>query len=239
MVRHILIVDDDSEIRKLTSRYLEEQGFRTSVAASCDECERLLLSAKPDLILLDVMLPDRSGLTLCQSLRERGNQIPIILLTALKEDVDRIIGLEIGADDYMVKPFVPRELIARINAVLRRYLRATVEDRPVSRYRFDVFTLEPTVRRLSTAYGSPVELTGAEFDLLKIFLDRPGILLTREKILDLTAGRKCDPFNRSIDVLLSRLRRKLSEFSGAVLFRTIRNGGYQFTARVSAERDEQ
>jgi two-component system OmpR family response regulator len=237
MNKHILIVDDDGEIRTLTSRYLAQQGFRTSIAANCAQCERLLVDMKPDLVVLDVMLPDGSGLNLCRSLRDRGDQVPIILLTALKEDVDRIIGLEIGADDYMVKPFVPRELIARINAVLRRTRQQESEPDVVGAYRFDIYVAEPARRRLTTADGDIVELTGAEFDLLQVFLDRPGRLLSRDQLSELTQGRQADPFNRSIDVLISRLRKKLAANTAETLFRTVRNGGYQLAVPVEIDRD--
>lgn len=239
MNKHILIVDDDGEIRTLTSRYLEQQGLRTSVAANCAQCERMLADLKPDLLVLDVMLPDGSGLNLCRSLRDRGDQVPIILLTALKEDVDRIIGLEIGADDYMVKPFVPRELIARINAVLRRTRPQEAENEAVGSYRFDLYIAEPKRRRLTTREGSVVELTGAEFDLLQVFLDRPGRLLSRDQLSELTQGRQTDPLNRSIDVLISRLRKKLAANSTETLFRTVRNGGYQLAVPVEIEKDRE
>jgi two-component system OmpR family response regulator len=236
MNRHILIVDDDAEIRTLTSRYLTQQGFRTSVAANCAQCERSLADLKPDLLVLDVMLPDGSGLNLCRSLRDRGDQVPVILLTALKEDVDRIIGLEIGADDYMVKPFVPRELIARINAVLRRAKYTEADSDTVEYYRFDIYIVEPKRRRLTTRDGDVVDLTGAEFDLLQVFLDRPGRLLSRDQLSEFTQGRQCDPFNRSIDVLISRLRKKLSANTTETLFRTVRNGGYQLAVSVEIDR---
>ncbi|TPN40236.1 response regulator [Mesorhizobium sp. B2-3-3] len=231
---HILVVDDDREIRTLLGRYLDGQGFRVSVAADRRECEQKLASGQFDLVVLDVMLPDGSGLDICRALHDRKPQIPVILLTALKEDVDRIIGLELGADDYLGKPFNPRELTARIRAVLRR---AVPEEAPAPRpriYRFASYRLEPDTRKVTDAQGMSINLTGAEFDLLQVFLDRPGRLLSRDQLLDLTQGRERDPLERSVDVLMSRLRRKFADIGDGPLFKTVRNGGYQLTARVEA-----
>jgi len=232
---HILIVDDDPEIRSLLARYLGSQGFRVSAASSRAECEARLSAGEPDLVVLDVMLPDGSGLDICRGLQERGRRTPVILLTALKEDVDRIIGLEIGADDYLGKPFNPRELVARIKAVLRR---AGQEEKAVleaQTYSFAGFEVDPQLRRVARQNGTSVDLTGAEFDLLNAFLERPGRLLSRDQLLDATQGRSRDPLDRSIDVLMSRLRRKLGENDAAPIFKTVRNGGYQFTAQVKTQ----
>jgi two-component system OmpR family response regulator len=232
----ILVVDDDPEIRKLLARYIESQGFRVLLAASRHDLEDRLASHTVDLIVLDVMLPDGSGLDICRDLRARRSTVPIILLTALKEDVDRIIGLEIGADDYLGKPFNPRELIARIRAVLRRR-NDVPPPQSAAVYRFDGFTARPATRKVTGPDGEEIELTGAEYDLLQVFLDRPGRVLSREQLLDLTRGREGDVLDRSIDVLISRLRRKLGENSGAALFKTVRNGGYQLATLVE-NRDE-
>jgi two-component system OmpR family response regulator len=230
----ILIVDDDYEIRTLLSRYLEEQGFRTSTASSLRACKDLLGRRTPDLLVLDVMLPDGSGLDLCRDLRNGRPRIPVILLTALKEDIDRILGLEIGADDYLGKPFNPRELAARIRAVLRRVNDdADIEPEPRN-FHFADMTLDPQLRRLSRDNGEVISLTGAEFDLLKTFLERSGRLLSRDQLLDVTQGRGRDPADRSIDVLMSRLRRKLGETPEFPIFRTIRNGGYQLVLPVQS-----
>jgi two-component system OmpR family response regulator len=229
---HILVVDDDREIRTLLGRYLDGQGFRVTTAADRRECEQKLGSGQFDLIVLDVMLPDGSGLDICRGLRDRKPHIPIILLTALKEDVDRIIGLELGADDYLGKPFNPRELTARIRAVLRRSGPEEAVAPRARIYRFANHTLEPDTRKVIDEQGATVDLTGAEFDLLQVFLERPGRLLSRDQLLDLTQGRERDPLDRSVDVLMSRLRRKLGETPDAPLFKTVRNGGYQLTARV-------
>ncbi|QFY63839.1 response regulator (plasmid) [Rhizobium grahamii] len=229
---HILIVDDDREIRTLLSRYLEGQGLRVSVAADRRECEAVLASTQPDLIVLDVMLPDGSGLDICRDLRDRRPPVAVILLTALKEDVDRIIGLELGADDYLSKPFNPRELLARIKAVLRR-MGSTEPLSPQAKiYNFAEFEVDPDLRRVLRDDGQEVELTGAEFDLLKVFLERPGRLLSRDQLLDVTQGRSRDPLDRSIDVLVSRLRRKLGDSMSGPLFKTVRNGGYQLSVPV-------
>ncbi|HEX4766901.1 MAG TPA: response regulator transcription factor [Lichenihabitans sp.] len=228
---HILVVDDDEEIRTLLGRYLAAQGFRVSLAADRRELLQKLDTSNFQLIVLDVLLPDGSGLDICRDLRVRSS-IPIILLTALKEDVDRIIGLEIGADDYLGKPFNPRELVARIRAILRR-----APAQPVTgagrNYRFEGFTLEPALRRVSNPEGGEVALTGAEFDLLQTLLERPGRVLSREQLIDLTKGREGDQFDRSIDVLMSRVRRKLGDDKALRLIKTVRNGGYQFVAPVT------
>lgn len=231
----ILVVDDDPEIRKLLARYVESQGFRVLLAATCQELRDQLATHHVDLIVLDVMLPDGSGLDMCRDLRAQRSNVPIILLTALKEDVDRIIGLEIGADDYLGKPFNPRELIARVRAVLRRRSDVMPETSEAKVYHFEGFTADPQMRTVAAPDGNDIELTGAEFDLLKTFLDRPGRVLSRDQLLDLTRGRDGDAFDRSIDVLVSRLRRKLGEGASAQLLKTVRNGGYQLVVKVDIE----
>lgn len=231
----ILVVDDDPEIRKLLARYVEGQGFRVLLAATCGELRERLATHKIDLIVLDVMLPDGSGLEMCRSLRGERSIVPIILLTALKEEVDRIIGLEIGADDYLGKPFNPRELVARIRAVLRRQGEPQPQSTASKLYRFENFAVDPALRQVVNPHGSEVDLTGAEFDLLQVFLDRPGRVLSRDQLLDLTRGRDGDVFDRSIDVLMSRLRRKLSDAGAGQVFKTVRNGGYQLAAKVEVE----
>jgi two-component system phosphate regulon response regulator OmpR len=230
----ILVVDDDPEIRQLLARYVESQGFRVVLASNCRELRERMATHQVDLIVLDVMLPDGSGLDLCRDLRAERSRVPVILLTALKEDVDRIIGLEIGADDYLGKPFNPRELIARVKAVLRRRAEAPAPSE-AKIYCFEGFTADPQSRRVTDPNGGPVELTGAEFDLLKTFLERPGRVLSRDQLLDLTRGRDGDVLDRSIDVLVSRLRRKLAEGGASRLFKTVRNGGYQFAVKVDIQ----
>ena len=231
---HILVVDDDKEIRTLLERYLLAQGFRVSTASDGRTMQERLATASIDLIVLDVMLPDASGLDLCRSLHEQRRS-PVILLTALKEDADRIVGLELGADDYLGKPFNPRELVARIRAVLRRADRAVPGTPPTRLLRFGEFLADPASRRVVGPDGQDVPLTAAEFELLLAFLERPGRMLSRNQLLDITQGRLAAPFDRSIDVLISRLRRKLGETSEMPLLRTQRNGGYQFVVRVEIE----
>jgi DNA-binding response OmpR family regulator len=231
----ILIVDDDPEIRKLLARYVHEQGFRVQLASNCQEVHERLVTNQIDLIVLDVMLPDGSGLDLCRDLRAMRSNVAIILLTALREDVDRIIGLEIGADDYLGKPFNPRELVARIRAVLRRRPDGSPAPTGAGRYHFEGFIADPLTRTVTDPNGGDVQLTGAEFDLLITFLDRPGRVLTRDQLLDLTRGRDGNVLDRSIDVLVSRLRRKLLDGGAAHAFKTVRNGGYQFAAKVTIQ----
>ncbi|MCS4088848.1 response regulator transcription factor [Rhizobium sp. BK176] len=242
---HILIVDDDSEILELLSKYLRSQGFEITEASSIGDFKKKLAEMTPDMVVLDIMLPDGSGLETCRDLRLSGFRTPIILLTAVTEEVDRILGLEFGADDYIGKPFNPRELVARIRAVLRRTGEAPAapqaqdnerekeaDEGKAGVYRFSGFTCDPSVRGVYDHNGKEVELTGAEFDLLHVFLDRPQRLISRENLLELT-GKSLNTFDTTINVLISRIRRKLRE-AGAPdeLFRTVRNGGYQLTARV-------
>lgn len=225
---HILIVDDDLEIRKLLGRYLSEQGFRVTLASDKRTLNAALESNHIKLIVLDVMLPDGSGLDICRDLRAEDSAVPIILLTALKEDADRIIGLEIGADDYLGKPFNPRELAARIRAVLRRHNDAGPSPRE---YRFEGFSLHPGLRRVVDSTGEPLDLTSAEFDLLLALVAKSGRTLTREYLLDATNRGVSDVVDRSVDVLLSRIRRKLGDVEFK-LIKTVRNGGYVFTGEV-------
>jgi two-component system, OmpR family, response regulator len=229
---HILVVDDDQEICSLLEIYLRSQGFQVSVANNGTEMEACLAAADIDIVVLDVMLPEVSGLDLCRSLRNRSS-VPIIFLTALKEDVDRIIGLELGADDYLCKPFNPRELVARVRAILRRVEERDNHDKPPRHVlHFEGFIVDPETRCVVSQDGTEIALTGAEFNLLLAFLERPGKMLSRNQLLDITRGRDAGPFDRSIDVLVSRLRRKLTNTSGRQLLRTHRNGGYQLAARV-------
>lgn len=228
---HILIVDDDLQIRKLLGRYLAEQGFRVTLASDKRTLEAALASNDIQLIVLDVMLPDGSGLEICRDMRSGNSDVPIILLTALKEDFDRIIGLEIGADDYLGKPFNPRELAARIRAVLRRQSEARQIVNSAQEYSFEGFKLQSRLRRVLNSNNEPLDLTSAEFDLLHALVARSGRMLSREYLLDVTNRGDGDAFERSVDVLLSRIRRKLGdqEFK---LIKTVRNGGYVFTAHV-------
>lgn len=231
----ILVVDDDLDIRRMVARYLQEQGYRVLQGSKCADVHERIQTNHIDLIVLDVMLPDGSGLDLCRDLRAARSNIPVILLTALREDVDRIIGLEIGADDYLGKPFNPRELLARVRAVLRRGVGSTAGPGSTGLYYFEGYTASPSTRSVTDINGEDVPLTSAEFDLLVTFLDRPGRVLSRDQLLDLTRGSDGDVLDRSIDVLISRLRRKLSD----QIFKTVRNGGYQFIAKVRIQEDLQ
>ena len=207
---HILIVDDHREIRDLVSRILTREGFRVSTAQDGRTMRKVLADARIDLVLLDIMLPGEDGLTLCRSLRA-ASQIPIIMLTAKGEEVDRIVGLEMGADDYLPKPFGGRELVARIKAVLRRSRIAPEVDTKVKPkvYRFDRWALNSQARELAREDGVTVPLSSAEFELLLALVQRPQRVLSRDQLLDLTRGRVAGPFDRSIDTQVSRLRKKI------------------------------
>ncbi|WP_084410583.1 response regulator transcription factor [Fulvimarina manganoxydans] len=230
----ILVVDDDPEIGRLLGKYLEGQGFRCTLATDRKSCEQKLADGRVDLVVLDVMLPDGSGLDICRDLKDRRPELAIILLTALKEDVDRIVGLELGADDYLGKPFNPRELAARIRAVLRRTGNhdALPAASSGTSYVFDGFIADPDRRQVTRPDGETIALTGAEFDLLLIFLERPGRVLSRDVLMDLLHGRNVEPYDRAIDVTMSRLRRKFSDNGVFKMFKTVRNGGYQFAVPV-------
>ena len=235
---HILVVDDDREIRDLLARFLCRHGFRIEAAADGQEMFAKLGAARFDLIVLDLMLPGEDGLSLCRRVRAESD-LPIIMLTAVGEDTDRIVGLEVGADDYVPKPFNPRELLARIRAVLRR--AREVPERPQedgSRcFEFQGWRLDPVRRTLHAPDGAPVELTSGEFCLLLALVEHPGRVLTRDRILDLTRGREAGPFDRSVDIQVSRLRRKLEEDpKRPMLIKTVRNGGYLFAGAVRENR---
>ena len=234
---HILVVDDHSEIRDLLKRFLEQHGMRVSCARDGKEMKRLLDEREFDLLVLDLMMPGEDGLTLCRELRVKS-RLPIIMLTAMGEETDRIIGLEMGADDYLPKPFNPRELLARIKAVMRR---TQAESLPVPEtltrdLRFDRWLLDVNRRELVDEEGVGMSLSTAEFDLLKVFLERPQRVLSRDQLLDLARGREAVAFDRAIDTLVSRLRRKLErDPKNPELIKTIWGGGYLFAADVTQE----
>lgn len=234
---HILVVDDHSEIRSLLKRFLEQHGLRVSCARDGKEMKQRLDEGNYDLLVLDVMMPGEDGLTLCRQLRATST-LPIIMLTAMAEETDRIIGLEMGADDYLVKPFNPRELLARIKAVMRRSqsMAAVAIEPEREDLRFDRWRLDVHRRELMDAEGVGVSLSTAEFDLLMVFLTRPLRVLSREQLLDLARGRDTIPFDRAIDTLVSRLRRKLErDPKNPELIKTIWGGGYMFAANVTPE----
>ena len=234
---HILVVDDHSEIRDLLKRFLEQHGMRVSCARDGKEMKRLLEEREFDLLVLDLMMPGEDGLTLCRELRVKS-RLPIIMLTAMGEETDRIIGLEMGADDYLAKPFNPRELLARIKAVMRR-TQAEIQPVPEALtrdLRFDRWLLDVNRRELVDEEGVGMSLSTAEFDLLKVFLERPQRVLSRDQLLDLARGREAVAFDRAIDTLVSRLRRKLErDPKNPELIKTIWGGGYLFAADVTQE----
>lgn len=233
---HILVVDDHEDIRTLLSRYLVKNGLRVTPAADAADARRSLAASAVDLVVLDVMMPGEDGLSLCRHLRET-TETPVILLTAMGEETDRIVGLEVGADDYVSKPFNPRELLARIKAVLRRSqsLPPQRESVVADRIRFAGWTFDRERRELVDESGVVISLSSGEFRLLSVFVDRPGVVLTRDQLLDLTRGRDALPFDRSIDNQVSRLRRKLEQdAANPDLIKTVWGEGYSFAAKVEA-----
>jgi two-component system OmpR family response regulator len=229
---HVLVVDDDAEIRKLLGEYLQRNGFRVSLANDGREMRRRLEQARPDIVVLDVMLPGDSGLTLCRDLRA-GSSLPVIMLTARAEEVDRIVGLEMGADDYLAKPFSPRELLARIKTILRRARGLPLARDDTRRVRFAGWTLDAAARQLVAPDGVVVPLSGAEFRLLSVFVDHPNRVLDRNQLMDLTVGRDGTPLDRSIDVQVSRLRVRLRDDAREPrIIKTVRSEGYVLAAAV-------
>jgi two-component system OmpR family response regulator len=234
---HILIVDDDAEIRTLLGRYLEKNGLRTTAVADGRAMWQALDRAAFDLIVLDVMLPGDDGLTLCRTLRTRSD-IPVIMLTARGEETDRIVGLEMGADDYLPKPFSARELLARIKVILRRARSLPPNLRPEEErdIRFGGWTLDTVHRQLVSPEGVVSPIGGAEYRLLRIFLGHPNRVLTRDQLMEMTQGREADALDRSIDVQVSRLRRRLGDGSrDAAMIKTVRGEGYVLSVPVATE----
>ncbi|MDP6786177.1 MAG: response regulator [Rhodospirillales bacterium] len=232
---HILVVDDDREIRELVARFLGKHGLRVSVAADGRAMAGALDDWHIDLVVLDIMMPGEDGLTLCRNLRAANSALPIIMLTAVGEETDRIVGLEMGADDYLTKPFNPRELLARIKAVLRRAGGRSdtgpADDGPV--LGFAGWSLDLEKRELLSPDRVMVPLSGGEFELLVAFATHPGRVLSRDQLLDLARGREAQPFDRSIDVQVSRLRRKIeADPRQPKLIKTVRGGGYLFTPTI-------
>jgi two-component system OmpR family response regulator len=232
---HILVVDDHREIRDALKRYLEKNGLRASVADGGAAMDAVLTTAAIDLVVLDVMMPGEDGLAICRRLRAETD-LPILMLTALDEDTDRIVGLEMGADDYLTKPFNPRELLARVRAILRRVDRVERSGGTLAgrRLKFDRWTLDVDRRTLTADDGTVVGLTTAEFRLLTVFLERPRFVLSRDQLLDLTSGRAAHVFDRAIDNQVSRLRRKIErDPARPELVTTVWGGGYSFAADVA------
>ena len=238
---HILIVDDDRDIRTLLADYLEKQGLRCTTAADGREMRAALERHRVDLIVLDVMLPGEDGLTLCRNLRAGGPHAntPVLMLTARGDDMDRILGLEMGADDYLPKPFVPRELLARVRAILRRAraLPPNLEPSEEAHARelcFAGWRLDTAARHLIAADGTVVPLSGAEYRLLMVFVTHPQRVLNRDQLMELTQGREADVFDRSIDLQVSRLRQRLGDNAREPhIIKTVRNEGYVLAAPVT------
>ena len=235
--QQILIVDDDAEIRDLLRDYLQRNGYRALAVADGREMRHMLEENQVDLIVLDLMLPGEDGLSLCRNLRARSD-IPVIMLTARGEETDRIIGLEMGADDYLPKPFNPRELLARIKGVLRRTHRlpASAISDEAKHIHFAGWTLDVFARQLISPDSVIVPLSGSEYRLLRVFLDHPNRVLSRDRLLDMTRGKEALPFDRSVDVQVGRLRRRLGDTGKeAMLIQTVRGEGYVLTAQVEQE----
>jgi len=233
-VIRLLVVDDDAEIRSLLTTLLGNRGYRVQTAHDEQQMRKILASSKVDLLILDIMLPGKDGLTICREVRASSQSIPIIMLTARGDPTDRVVGLEIGADDYLAKPFDVKELEARIKAVLRRTQSAGNEcSNATGILSFAGWRLDVGLRQLRSPEGADVDLTTGEFDLLRVFVERPQRVLSRDQLLDLARGRDALPFDRSIDIQVSRLRRKIeSDPQGPELIKTVRGGGYLFTPRV-------
>ena len=238
--RRILIVDDDEEIRELLANFLSEHNFAVFMAANGIEMSPILNANAIDAVILDIMMPGDDGFILCKKIRAHSN-VPIIMLTAITEDTDRIIGLELGADDYMTKPFNPRELLARLKAVLRR--TATLTEESVTpppptrqRYVFSGWHLDKAARHLTSPEGIEIILSTGEFDLLAALLEHPQQVLSRDLLLDMTRNRAAGPYDRSVDVQVSRLRQKIErDPKKPTLIKTVRGGGYIFTEPVEIQ----
>ncbi|HYD99550.1 MAG TPA: response regulator [Alphaproteobacteria bacterium] len=235
--RHLLVVDDDAEIRRLLSRFLSQHGFRVTAVGNGREMRQALQDWRIDLVVLDLMLPGEDGIALCRELRTKSS-LPVIMLTAMVEENDRILGLEIGADDYLGKPFNPRELVARIRAVFRR---SGAPEEPAAlpegqrTVRFNGWTVDVGRRELRSPDSVVVDLTSGEFALLSAFISHPQRVLSRDQLVDMTRGQSAALFDRSIDIQVCRLRRKIeSDNKEPSLIKTVRGEGYVFTAPVEA-----
>lgn len=230
----VLIVDDDAEIRRLLTEYFERSGFRATAVADGRALRAALKASNPDIIILDLMLPGEDGLALCRDLRSRSN-VPILMLTARSEETDRIVGLEMGADDYVPKPFHPRELLARVKSILRRArsLPDNLQPERVRAFRFAGWTLDVATRTLTAPDGVLVDLSGTEFRLLRTFVDHPNRTLTRDQLIELMLDRDAGPFDRAIDVQVSRLRHRLRDNAKEPdLIKTVRGHGYVLATHV-------
>ena len=237
----VLLVDDEPSLREPLADYLTGQGFAVTQAASAAAARSVLTEATPDIVLLDIMMPGEDGLSFCRHLVE-VRKLPVIFITARGEATDRIVGLELGADDYVVKPFEPRELVARIRTVLRRVSRepAPLAEEEDWHYRFEGWQLDPLKRKLVDPEGVTVPISTAEFRLLRAFLDNPAKVMDRDLLLDLVQGRTANLFDRAVDNQVSRLRRKIElDSSDPQLILTVRGGGYRFAAKVTRASPEE
>lgn len=240
---HILVVDDDPQISELIKEYLEQHGFRVSTAGNGIEMQKVLLRTRIDVVVLDLMMPGEDGLSLCRKLRDTTD-VMIIMVSAMGDEPDRVIGLEMGADDYLAKPFSPRELLARIKALIRRQSAASENKKArhlveLPNILFKEWTLDRNRRRLIAPDQVTIPLSTGEYDLLLAFLENPRRVLTRDQLLDLTRGRESGPFDRSIDVQVARLRKKIEENpKNPCVILTVRGGGYQFDSDVRLEGGE-
>lgn len=234
---HLLIVDDDADIRQLLGDYLRGNGYRVTAVADGKGMRAALAAGIPDLIVLDVMLPGEDGISLCRSVRARS-EVPIIMLTARGDDTDRIVGLEVGADDYVPKPFNPRELLARVKSVLRRAnaLPPNLRREETRWFRFAGWSLDAMTRNLTAPDGVVVPLSSTEFKLLRVLLDHPGRVLTRDQLIELMLSRDAGPFDRALDVQVSRLRQRLrDDAKDPAIIKTARGQGYVLAAAVVSE----
>jgi two-component system OmpR family response regulator len=233
---HLIVVDDDAGIRDLLREYFEQHGYRVTAVADGRGLRATLKSARPDVVILDLMLPGEDGLSLCRDLRARSN-VPIVMLTARGEGTDRIVGLEMGADDYVPKPFHPRELLARVRSILRRArsIPDNLQPERVRSFRFAGWTLDVATRTLADTDGVVVDLSGTEFRLLRTFVDHPNRTLTRDQLIDLMLARDAGPFDRAIDVQVSRLRHRLRDNGKEpAIIKTVRGQGYVLAVPVEA-----
>ncbi len=232
---HILLIDDEPSIRQPLAEYLKRQDMRVTEAENASAARSEMRKARFDIALLDIMMPGEDGLSLCRHISETG-EMPVILLTAKGESTDRIIGLEIGADDYVVKPFDPRELVARIKTVLRRTLKAsrTQQEAPVFGYEFDDWMLDTVKHQLTDPEGVHVPISSAEYKLLRVFAEHAGQVLSRDQLLDMVQGREANLFDRAIDNQVSRLRKKIeTDNKNPELIQTVWGGGYMLAAQVT------
>lgn len=233
----ILIVDDDPKISALMGKYLTQHDFQVLMAENAQQVKEKLEHNAIDLMILDIMLPGVDGFTICEQLRAENNQVPVLMLTAMGEEEQRLKGLKLGADDYLTKPFNPEELLLRINAILRRVQHVTTASLPHTKLCFAGWTLDKLQRRLFSVENVEVTLTDGEYRLLEALAERAPEVVSRDELLTLTEGREAGPFDRTIDVRVSRLRQKMSDNSSNTrLIKTIRSGGYLLSADVSKER---